>query len=328
MKSEPTEPLETLRRHTPMNNTTRAGLAAGLVAGLILTLSACGDSTPNAASDADQSAEAPTAPASPQGEVTGFGMVIDQGEGTSLCLGPIAESYPPQCEGIPLEGWDWAGREDFEDISGVKFAMYAVTGTFDGTTMTVTQEPISGALYDPMPDPMAARSTSTRCEVPDGGWVIVNRAKSNANALDRAERTAAALDGYVTHWADQFSGLEIAVDDETEPDPDPDMGDDGTLDPLKLVLNVQVSGDVDEATQLMRTVWGGALCVSNPLNEQAQLDEIVAEVSEVEGVSGAYAINDRVVAEVLFDDGSLQDYVDETFGADTVVIISSLRAAG
>ena len=24
-----------------------------------------------------------------------------------LCLGPVMESYPPQCDGVPLAGWDW-----------------------------------------------------------------------------------------------------------------------------------------------------------------------------------------------------------------------------
>ena len=34
----------------------------------------------------------------------------------SSCLGPIAESYPPQCRGLPVEGWDWADhRGDFDD---------------------------------------------------------------------------------------------------------------------------------------------------------------------------------------------------------------------
>ncbi len=187
--------------------------------------------------------------------------------------------------------------------------------------------PIAAALYDPMPDPSAARAFATTCPVPDGGWVIGNRAKSNANALERAERTATQLDGYVTNWNDQFSGLDIAVSDETEPDPDPDMGDDGSLDPLKLVLNVQVSGDVDEATQLMRTVWGGALCVSNPQHTEDELSEISTAFANVPGVTSAVPQNDRVVVDVLYDDGSLQLWADDTYGENTVVVISSLHSA-
>lgn len=319
------EPSAGPERRTRMKLIVRVGLAAGL----ILALTSCGSSSTDSASDGGGDAPAASAPTpgTPDGKVTGFGMVIEQGTGPQLCLGPIAESYPPQCEGLPLEGWDWAGRDDFEDISGVKFAMYAVTGTFDGTTMTVTDEPISGALYDPMPDPMAGSAYSTPCPVPDGGWVISNRAKSNSNALERAERTATELDGYLTHWNDQFSGLDIAVEEETEPDPDPDMGDDGSLDPLKLILNVQVSGDVDEATQLMRTVWGGALCVTNPAHTEEELTDISETLGAAAGVTSAAPLNDRVIVDVLYDDGSLQQWADDTYGEGTVVIVSSLRAA-
>lgn len=322
------EPHERVSRLTVMTRTFSPRLGIALAA-LLIGATACGESSPDSAADgADSSSAKPTAAATPTGEVTGLGMVIDQGEGTSLCLGPIAESYPPQCEGLPLEGWDWASRDDFEDIEGVKFAMYAVTGTFDGTTMTVTQEPISAALYDPMPDPTAGRAQSTRCEEPEGGWVIVNRARSNANAFERAEQAAIGLDGYVTHWADQFSGLEIAVSEDTEPDPDPDMGDDGTMDPLKLILNVQVTGDVDAASQSLRQVWGGALCVTNPMHDQSELDETATALGSLPGVIGTYVQNDRVVIETLYDDGSLQDYADQTYGEDMVVVTSSLRAAG
>jgi hypothetical protein len=303
------------------------GIAA-LTAALLFATAACGDTSPDSASDGgDPSAVMPTAAPVPSGEVTGLGMVIDQGAGTSLCLGPIAESYPPQCEGIPLEGWDWAARDDFEDAGGVKFATYAVTGTFDGTTMTVTQEPISGALYDPMPDPAAGRLQSTPCPEPEGGWEIVNRARANAQALERAEQSAIALDGYATHWVDQFSGLEISSG-ETEPEPDPDMGSDPMMDPLQLILNVQVSGDVDDATQSLRTVWGGALCVTNPRHEPATLEEIATSLRDLPGVLGTYAMNDRVVAETIYDDGSLQDYADDAYGTDTVVVTSSLRDSG
>lgn len=323
------EPSGALTRRTPMSSFGKFLVRAGLAVGLMVAVTACGSSSPDDANDpaADAPATSAPTPGAPDGKVTGLGMVIDQGDGAQLCLGPIAESYPPQCKGFPLEGWDWSGRDDFEDISGVKFAMYAVTGTFDGTSMTVTDEPIAAALYDPMPDPSAARATGTPCPVPDGGWVISNRAKSNANALERAERTAAQLDGYVTNWNDQFSGLDIAVSEETEPDPDPDMGDDGSLDPLKLVLNVQVTGDVDVATQLMRTVWGGALCVSNPQHTEAELTEISDSLADAPGVTDALPQYDRVVVNVLYDDGSLQQWADDTYGENTVVVISSLHSA-
>src|SRR4029079_13573353 len=48
-----------------------------------------------------------------------------------------------------LEGWDWSARHGTYDTSGdVRWGQYAVTGTFDGTTMTVNGA-IPAAAYDP-----------------------------------------------------------------------------------------------------------------------------------------------------------------------------------
>jgi hypothetical protein len=66
-----------------------------------------------------------------------------------LCLGPVAESYPPQCGGPRIDGWDWADRHGvFEHQGTVRWGSFAVSGTWDGTTFTVTGV-IPAALYDP-----------------------------------------------------------------------------------------------------------------------------------------------------------------------------------
>ena len=95
--------------------------------------------------------------------VTGVGTVIEVPGGTpELCLGPVRESYPPQCEGIPLAGWSWAEHPAEQtanpDGPSTSWGSYAVTGTFDGLTLTVTSA-VPLALYDtvaePSPRPMA-----------------------------------------------------------------------------------------------------------------------------------------------------------------------------
>jgi len=88
-------------------------------------------------------------------EVHAVGTVLDDGSGPELCLGPIAESYPPQCGGPPVAGWDWDAVEGDETASGVTWGAYAVWGDWDGETFTITREPIPAALYDPMVDPDA-----------------------------------------------------------------------------------------------------------------------------------------------------------------------------
>jgi len=88
-------------------------------------------------------------PAPPDGEVIGQGTVMDVDGDAELCVGPVAESWPPQCSGIPLIGWDWAGVDGAENSGDITWGAYAVQGTYDGEEFTVTQPPILLALYDP-----------------------------------------------------------------------------------------------------------------------------------------------------------------------------------
>lgn len=98
-------------------------------------------------------------PSPPTGEVLAQGTVMDVDGTVELCLGAIAESYPPQCSGIPVEGWSWDGIEGWETSGDVSWGAYAVRGTYDGSTFAVTGEPVMLALYDPIApvDPTGGR---------------------------------------------------------------------------------------------------------------------------------------------------------------------------
>ncbi|MFB7891149.1 hypothetical protein ACFC1I_02990 [Microbacterium sp. NPDC056044] len=97
-------------------------------------------------------------PIPPEGEVVATGTVLDTAGDVQLCLGAVAESYPPQCSGLPLEGWSWDGIEGAESSGDVTWGAYAVRGTYDGETFTSTEPPILLALFDPV-----------RPEAPTGG---------------------------------------------------------------------------------------------------------------------------------------------------------------
>ena len=138
---------------------TRLSLLAAL-ATLVLAGAACGDD----GSDDDardpgetRSTPSPSRPLCPAASSRRPGRHAQPGHrdghrqapGAELCLGPIAESYPPQCGGPALVGWDWADHEDtFEQQGDVRWGTYLVTGAWDGTSMTAS-EAIPGALYDP-----------------------------------------------------------------------------------------------------------------------------------------------------------------------------------
>ncbi len=201
-----------------------------LAALALLTLAACGpDSagTGDTASDpgSDPSVAVPDAVPAASGPVRSrtLAMVMDTGT-PELCLGPVAESWPPQCRGPAIVGWDWreTGRGMFERQGDVRWGQFAVTGTWDGTAFTVT-DAIPAALYDPM--------------VPE---------------------------------------------EPTYPPPARDLSD-------------------------------------------AELEDISAHLGEtVPGILSAGGSDGRVLADVLYDDGTLQDFVDARYGENVVIVVPAL----
>ncbi|MBO9627430.1 MAG: hypothetical protein J7484_13790 [Microbacterium sp.] len=90
-------------------------------------------------------------PTPPVGRVIAPGTVIDTAGTVQLCLGAVAESAPPQCDGIPVDGWTWDGLDGSETSGDTRWGAYAVYGTYDGSRFTVTSDlPIMLALYDPI----------------------------------------------------------------------------------------------------------------------------------------------------------------------------------
>jgi hypothetical protein len=145
------------------------------LATLLLALTACGsegeDETvtdPGGSSAGSTEPEPEPGPAAmpatapvPAGEVRTVNLATVMDTGTpELCLGAIAESYPPQCGGPGITNWDWKqhGQQMFEQQGDIRWGTFAVTGTWDGTAFAVTAT-IPGPLYDPMPlEPTAAPS--------------------------------------------------------------------------------------------------------------------------------------------------------------------------
>lgn len=155
-----------------------------LLAAPLLLLTAC--ATPV---DPDNGDVVPGGPGEPQpiaapGEVVGQGTVLQlDGEEAQFCLGAVMESYPPQCSGPVIVGWEWPDDGMFESASRVTWGTYALTGTWDGVEFTPTQPPIPLALYDPMmqePDPRA----------------------NPANAGDNSEEQLALVQDDLSAWTD------------------------------------------------------------------------------------------------------------------------------
>lgn len=206
--------------------TSRRSLALAAVLCIALLTGCAGTAAGGAApaSDGGPAAVPPALSALPAGEVIAQGTVIDDAGAVQLCLGGVNESLPPQCAGVPLVGWNWADTSGSEAAGQTRWGAYAVYGTYDGRSITVTRPPILLALYDA-----------------------------------------------------------VAPDDPTGGEPGP--GDDARLS--------EVQGDI-------HTELGDAALSSWPQNG-------------------------RLWVQVVWDDGTLQERMDDRHGDDLVVIRSSLR---
>jgi hypothetical protein len=229
----------------------------------------------------------------PDGEVRtrGLAMVLDDGDGPELCLGGVAESYPPQCGGPALVDFTW-GDVGHEEAAGVRWGSYALTGTFDGTKFTVT-DAVPAALYDAMPetapDPLAAACDDA---------TVTDPARTTPEDMDATLAAASALATYATAWL---------------------TGD---------TINVALTGDAGAVEAELRRTWGGMLCVTTVQRTEADLNQVNQELQAALGdqllTSGSFA-PDSLDAQVVFDDGSIQDWVDQTYGEGLVRVSSALE---
>jgi hypothetical protein len=198
---------------------------------LLLTatfLTACGsdddgstavDPTGDPSPPAGMPTEVPAAPGVV--DTRGLVTVMDTGDSPELCLGPVAESYPPQCSGPPIDRWDWSQHQEMYDSQGhIRWGQFMVSGTWDGATLGF-ENAVPASIYDAMPTP-----------------------------------------------------------EPTYPTPS----------------------------------------VEHSLVELEQISE---EVGRLPGAQGAYADQGHVLVDVTYDDGTLQDWADETYG-DGVVVVDSM----
>lgn len=272
---------------------------------LLLLLGACGD--PGAVGP--RSGGTP----SPGTRYVGTGTVLQNAEhGPQLCLGAVAESFPPQCGGIPLLEWNWAevGRE--QRAGGTTWGVYRVVGTFDGTNFTVTEPP-----GPPQPDQSSGADISTPCREPAGGWKADDPGRASDDELQAVHR-------YGQGQSD-FGGLWIH-------DPNPPRSD-GYQDLSKVVLNVAFTGDLERHEADLRRVWGGALCVTRHTHTLAELERIMNELtSRLKPDFGLEMLtadgdeqHDVVAIHVVFADADDQAAIDARYGKGTVKLTSALK---
>jgi hypothetical protein len=154
-----------------------------------------------------------------------------------LCLGAIAESLPPQCGGIPIEGWDWDAVEGEETASGTTWGGYEVIGTYDGATFKLHE--VVGSSTSNGGNEAAFTAP---CSTPAGGWVAHDPSMASRDDFTPAAQAAEAESDSTAVWIDY---LEEPVGEETGP----------------FIGVFGFTGDLERHEAELRELWGGPICV-------------------------------------------------------------------
>lgn len=254
---------------------------------------------------ADPNTVAPGA-SPPRYQVTAF-VLEGGGHGPELCLGGVAESYPPQCGGVPVVGWDWeaVGRE--EHANGTTWGSYHLIGAYDGGTFTVE------SVGPPRDGPAVEPDFSSPCEEPEGGWLAQWRGRRSISA---AGAYAQRQPEYVTSWVTQI-----------------DPSDGSGIEYWPELLNVVFAVDADRHEAEMLRRWGGPFCVverAGPTAAELSRARAQAEaLLQEQGIQFLYSsgpgIDSVIEIGVVADPGeALQEAMDDRFGPGRIRLVPAL----
>lgn len=305
---------------------TTALLAASASAALLLA--ACGEGGSDPAAAPDEGELLTTRHA-----VT----VLDDGDGPELCLGGVMESYPPQCGGPELLGFEWP-EGSYEEESGVRWGTYVVRGHYDSAAQTFEVAEI-GDEEDAPAHAGDEHDLGTLCEEPDGGWQVVDPERTTDEDMQAVYEAAQELPGYAGAWMDQ-SRNPVGPEDVNEAAEDLESGEiseeelaelEGAMnDPEYVTVNIRVTEDPEAAYDELREIWGGALCVAEAERTEAELREIQEELPDnIDGMLASYTEtrSDQVVVDVVYDDGTVQQQLDGEYGEGVVRVVPALIPA-
>ena len=246
-------------------------------------------------------------------ELVAHGILMQTQPGrVEICVGAVAESYPPQCGGPVLLGdfsWEDVTPERSGTTTWTTDPLYAV-GTYDPDdgedpsftlTQAVSVDPPPGYAVPSPQEP----GFPQLCEDPYRDGVDGPPEQAEQDALGAALEE---LDGYVTSWVSDGSHL----------------------------YNVVVTGEADDAHGRLREVWSGGLCVVQrdlPTQEQlrAAQEALSARFEELRLISsGSGGVTGLLDVEVVMTDQPTVDAVLQTVSPwltpEQVVITGALRA--
>jgi hypothetical protein len=276
-------------------------LAPAATSILLLLLGACGDPSADPADPGSGTAS---------GRYEADGTVLESSDhGAELCLGGIADSYPPQCSGLPIRDWDWSEVEGEESASGTTWGTFHVVGTYDGAAFTVLEV----SVYEP---PSSDRVDFTApCPEPAGGWVAVDLARATDADLRAVMHAAEGEPDSAGFWIDY-------VDEPSERTPDGGI-----------IAIAAFTGDLEGHEAELRELWGGPLCVTQHGRTQAELNRIQEEIGGEVGASlglqvtwsSGSVVDNRVEVGVVVAGEEVVAAIDDRYGAGAVLLVPALN---
>jgi hypothetical protein len=266
---------------------------------LLLLVGACGD---RPADPGDTGPE--------PGRYEADGTVLESPDhGAELCLGGIADSYPPQCSGLPIADWDWTEVEGEESASGTTWGAFHVVGTYEGESFTVVEV---GDYRPPSPE---RTDFTAPCPEPSGGWAVVDPTRATDADLQAVMRAAENEQDSAGFWIDY-------VGDPSEGTP-----------PGGIIAIAAFTGDLGRHEAELKEVWGGPLCVTQVERTQAELEGIQralsGEVGKELGLqvtwSASSVVDNRIEVGVIIADPEAVAAVEERYGDGAVLLVPALE---
>nr|MBA3399511.1 hypothetical protein [Acidimicrobiia bacterium] len=257
-------------------------------------------------------------------------VLEDDTHGPQLCLGAIAESYPPQCGGLDITNWRWddvahqpeqPNDPNLGEITA-KWGEYVVVGTYDAEAQTFTlTEPARAAKpsdYEQQPEP----DLSTPCDEPERGWPQATEADVTTAADNIAEANEAGDGTAITvppatddGWIARYAGLWLSRN--------------------PLVLNVAVAvpsgeeaGPERDPVATIREFYEGPLCIVPATRSLAELqhiqDEITADASSEFTSVGVDVPLNKVIVELPAPNAELERDLAERYGDAVRINVTGL----
>jgi len=196
------------------------------------------------------------------------GTVLESRDhGPELCLGWVADSFPPLCGGVPIANWRWGRVEGEQVAGGTTWGTYRLVGTYDGARFSVVRAEVPPPTSRPSAAERFKDTPRPACPEPAGGWEVPDPSRRSERPLAPVTRAARGQPDFAGLWLSYLGPI----------------GDNVAADPGEFVLNVAFTGDLVRHRAQLRPRWGGRLCVAR---QQRSYRELLGIQRQLQGATG------------------------------------------